>query len=229
MKRILIVEDDPAVLRGLEAAILGEEYEVLVATDGERCHEIVKEEQLDLIILDIMLPKKHGFDVCRDLRREGIHTPILILSTKKEEIDQILGINFGSYDYMTKPFSVQELYARIKSLLRKSTKSKSITDDYYFGNIHIDFKKKEITKDIQGVQLSEKEFKVLEYLIQHEEEIVLSESILHDIWGFESFCTTTIVDNCIRSLIHKLEADCNKPRYIIKNCAGSYKFIKQTE
>jgi len=123
MKRILIVEDDPAILKGLEAALQGEEYEVIKATDGEKCHQIVKHEKLDLIVLDVILPKKHGFEVCRDLKREGFATPILIITNKREEMGQVLGREFSADDIIIKPFSIKELHAKIKTLLTRKEES----------------------------------------------------------------------------------------------------------
>lgn len=226
MKRILVVEDDPAILKGLEAALQEEHYEVLKAMDGEKCHQIVKGEKLDLIILDIMLPKKHGFDVCRDLRKEGFDTPILILTSKKEEMDKVLGLELGADDYVTKPFSIRELLARVKVLLRRKAQIKREIDEYSFGNVHVDFKKQIASKNKEAIKLSTKEFEVIKYFIQHEGEVVTREMLLDDVWGYENFPTTRTVDNYILSLRKKIEDNPNNPKYLITIHTAGYKFVK---
>jgi len=226
MKRILVVEDDPAILKGLEAALQEEHYEVLKAMDGEKCHQIAKDEKLDLIILDIMLPKKHGFDVCRDLRKEGFDTPILFLTSKKEEMDKVLGLELGADDYVTKPFSIRELLARVKALLRRKTQIKREIDEYSFGNIHVDFKKQTASKNKESIKLSAKEFEVLKYFILHEGEVITRDILLDDVWGYENFPTTRTVDNYILSLRKKIEDNPNNPKYLITIHTAGYKFVE---
>ncbi len=226
MKKILVVEDDPAILKGLEAYLKEEHYEVLTATDGEKCHQILKREKVDLIILDIMLPKKHGFDVCRDIRKEGIDTPIIFLTSKKEEMDKVLGLELGADDYVTKPFSIRELLARVKALLRRKGEMKREIDEYNFGTVHIDFKKQIASKNKESVKLSAKEFEVLKYFIQHEGEVVTREMLLDDIWGYEYFPTSRTVDNYILSIRKKLEETPNEPKHILTVHTAGYKFAK---
>jgi len=226
MKKILVVEDDPAILKGLEESLREEHYEVLTAMDGESCHKIIKREKVDLIILDIMLPKKHGFDVCRDLRNEGINTPIIFLTSKKEEVDKILGLELGADDYVTKPFSVRELLARIKALLRRKGEVRREIDEYTFGTVHIDFKKQLALKEMEMIKLSAKEFEVLKYFIQHEGEVVTREMLLDDVWGYENFPTTRTVDNYILSIRKKLEETPNEPKHILTVHTAGYKFVK---
>lgn len=226
MKKILVVEDDPAILKGLEASLKEEHYEVLTATDGEKCHQILKREKVDLIILDIMLPKKHGFDVCRDIRKEGIDTPIIFLTSKKEEMDKVLGLELGADDYVTKPFSIRELLARVKALLRRKGEMKREIDEYNFGTVHIDFKKQIASKNKESVKLSAKEFEVLKYFIQHEGEVVTREMLLDDIWGYEYFPTSRTVDNYILSIRKKLEETPNEPKHILTVHTAGYKFAK---
>jgi DNA-binding response OmpR family regulator len=226
MKKILVVEDDPAILKGLEASLKEEHYEVLTATDGEKCHQILKREKVDLIILDIMLPKKHGFDVCRDIRKEGIDTPIIFLTSKKEEMDKVLGLELGADDYVTKPFSIRELLARVKALLRRKGEMKREIDEYNFGTVHIDFKKQIASKNKESVKLSAKEFEVLKYFIQHEGEVVTREMLLDDVWGYENFPTSRTVDNYILSIRKKLEETPNEPKHILTVHTAGYKFAK---
>jgi DNA-binding response OmpR family regulator len=226
MKRILIIEDDPAILLGLEASLREEHYEVLTATDGETGHRMGKQENVDLIILDLMLPNKNGEEICRDLRKEGIKTLILMLTSKKEEIDKVLGLEIGADDYVTKPFSIRELHARIKSLLRRTGELKGEIEEYAFGNVYVDFKKQEAIKNRKPLELSAREFEVLKYFIQHEGEVVTREMLLDNVWGYESFPTTRTVDNYILSLRKHIEDDPAKPKHLLTIHTAGYKFVK---
>lgn len=226
MKRILIIEDDPAILKGLIASLEEEHYEVLTATDGQRGYELGKRENIDLIVLDIMLPNKNGQEVCSDLRKDGINTAILMLTSKKQEMDKVLGLELGADDYVTKPFSVRELLARIKALLRRKAELKKEIDEYTFGNVHADFKKQEATKKGKPLKLSTKEFEILQYLIQHESEVVTREMLLDDVWGYESYPTTRTVDNYVLSLRKKIEDNPSKPKHLLTIHTAGYKFVK---
>lgn len=226
MKRILIVEDDPAVLRGLETALTEEHFEVLTATDGERGLSLALRERIDLIILDLVLPKKNGEEVCRELRSNNVQTPILMLTSKKEEIDKIVGLEMGADDYMTKPFSVRELVARIKAILRRTQEIRMDLEEYAFGNIHVDFRKQECTKAGKAIRLSVRELDVLKYLAQREGEVITREMLLDDVWGYEHYPTTRTVDNYILSLRKKLEDDPANPRHILTIHTAGYKFVK---
>jgi DNA-binding response OmpR family regulator len=226
MKKILVVEDDPAILKGLEAALRGEHYDVITAMDGEKCHRMVKEEKFDLIILDIMLPKKHGFDVCRDLRKEGFDTPILILTSKKEEMDKVLGLELGADDYVTKPFSIRELHARIKALLRRKGEIKKDIDEYEFGSVYVNFKKQEVSKNKILVKLSSKELDILKYFILREGDVISREMLLDDVWGYDNYPTTRTVDNYILSIRKKIEDIPNEPKHLLTVHTAGYKFLK---
>jgi len=226
MKKILIVEDDPAILKGIVAALTEEHYEIVTAMDGEKCHQAVKRDNLDLIILDIMLPKKHGFDVCRDLRKEGIDTPILILTSKKEEMDKVLGLELGADDYMTKPFSIRELCARVKAILRRRGEHRYEIDEYNFGNIHLDFRKQSASRNKEPVKLSNREFDILKYFIQREGNVVTRDMLLNDVWGYENFPTTRTVDNYILSIRKKIEDSPNEPKHLLTVHTAGYKFVK---
>jgi DNA-binding response OmpR family regulator len=229
MKRILVIEDDPAILRGLVDSLAEEHYDVLTATDGEKGCLMAKRENIALIILDIMLPKKNGLEVCRDLRGQGIETPILMLTSKKEEIDQILGLELGADDYMTKPFSVKVLLARISTLLRrKGTPSKEI-EEYSFGDVELDFRKQEARKMRREVKLSTKEFEVLRYFAAHEGEVVTRDMLLTDVWEYgdeESIPTTRTIDNYILSIRKKIESDPSKPVHLLTVQKAGYKLVK---
>jgi DNA-binding response OmpR family regulator len=226
MKRILVIEDDPAILAGLVASLEEGHYEVITASDGEKGYQMGKRENVDLILLDLMLPNKNGQDICKDLRKDGVNTPILMLTSKREEMDKVLGLELGADDYVTKPFSVRELHARIKALLRRKGELKKEIDEYSFGNVHIDFKKQEATKGKKALKLSAKEFEILKYFVQHESDVVTREMLLDDVWGYENFPTTRTVDNYILSIRKKIEANPSSPEHLLTVHTAGYKFVK---
>ncbi len=226
MKRILIIEDDPAILKGLEASLKEVPYEVLSAMDGERGLAVARREKVDLIILDLMLPKKNGMDVCRDLRKEGNNTPILMLTSKKEEVDKVLGLEIGADDYMTKPFSLRELQARLRALLRRKGEIIREIEEYTFGKVYVNFKQQEAKKGKELLKLSTKEFDVLRYFILHEGEVVTRDMLLNEVWGYESFPTTRTVDSYILSLRKKIEDDPSCPKHLLTVHTSGYKFVK---
>ncbi len=226
MKRILIIEDDPAIARGLQTALEEEHFDVLVASDGVTGEEKARREAVDLIILDLMLPSKNGMEVCRDLRKDGKETPIIMLTSKKEETDKVLGLETGADDYVTKPFSIRELHARIRALLRRPGEIRKEIEGVAFGTIVVDFRKQEARKDGVPVPLSSREFAVLKYLSEREGEVVTREMLLDDVWGYETFPTTRTVDNYILSLRKKLEADPSSPEHFLTVPTSGYKFVK---
>lgn len=225
MKRILIIEDDPAILTGLTATLKDERYDVVSAADGEKGYALGKKEDISLIILDIMLPKKNGMDVCRDLRKDGVTVPILMLTSKKEEMDEVMGFEVGANDYVTKPFSPQRLLARIRNLLRPGNVRDREMDEFAFDDIRLDFKKFESTKSGETLSLSAKEFEILKYFVIHQGEVISRDTLLDDVWGYESFPTTRTVDNYILSLRKKIEDDPAHPRYLLTIHTVGYKFV----
>jgi len=225
MKRILIVEDDESILAGLQAGLIEESYVLLTATDGERGLASGKKENLDLIILDLMLPKMNGNEVCRNLRAAGINTPILMLTSKNQEVDKVLGLELGADDYMTKPFSLRELQARIKAILRRPAVISRDLEEYSFGAVHVDFKKQIALHQGKPVKLSSREFDVLKFLITHEGEVVTRDMLLDEVWGYETFPTTRTVDNYILSLRKKLEPGVDSKHIQTIHTTG-YKFVK---
>jgi DNA-binding response OmpR family regulator len=229
MKRILVIEDAPAILRGLNDSLAEEHYEVLTATDGEKGALMAKRENIALIILDIMLPKKNGLDVCRDLRRDGIGTPILMLTSKREEVDQILGLGLGADDYVTKPFSIKLLLARIDALLRRKAAVTREIDEYSFGDVELDFRKQEARKNNNAVSLTTKEFEILRYFAIHEGEVVTRDMLLTDVWKYgdeETIPTTRTIDNYILSIRKKIEGDPSQPVHLRTVHKAGYKFVK---
>jgi len=201
-----------------------EHYEVLTAVDGGKGYELGKKENIDLIILDVMLPKKNGQDVCRDLRNDGVSTPILMLTSKKQEMDKVLGLELGADDYVTKPFSIRELQARIKALLRRKAEIRKTVEEFSFGNMHVDFKKQIALKKGKPIKLSSKEFEILHYCIQREGEVVTREMLLDEVWGPGTHVTDRVVDNQVTNLRRKIEPDPEHPRYLVALRGLGYRF-----
>lgn len=226
MKNILIVEDDPALLTGLSESLTNENYSVVKAEDGEKGYQIASENKFDLILLDLILPLKDGYEVCRDLRRDGTNTPIIMLTSKNEEIDKVLGLEMGADDYITKPFSLKELLARIKALLRRSQPALPGIEEYSFGNVKMNLKKMEIEKKGSPLKLSATEYKILKYFIEHEGEVISRDKFLDDVWGYDAFPTTRTVDNYVLSIRKKIEDDPSSPEHIVTVHTAGYKFIK---
>jgi DNA-binding response OmpR family regulator len=229
MKKILIIEDDPAISMGLVESLEGENYLTTSVDNGEKGYLLAKEGNHDLIILDLMLPGKNGMDVCKDLRMEGISTPILMLTSKKEEMDKVLGLEFGADDYMTKPFSIRELLARIKAIMRREPEIKNDIEDCSFGNIYINFKAMEATKSKNPIELSNMEYKVLKYLCQRENIVIERDTLLDEVWGYDNYPSTRTVDNFILSLRKKIEDDPSHPAHLVTVHGAGYKLIKEKE
>lgn len=226
MTKILIIEDDRAVLKGISDALESEHFDIDQAEDGIIGFEKGQDPRYDIIILDLLLPKKNGEDVCRDLRAKGIDTPILILSSKGEEFDKVLGLELGADDYMTKPFGMRELLARIRAILRRRGPLVTEIVEFTFGDIWVDFTKQELTRGGTPLKMTAKELEVLRYLIAHESEVVSREQLLEDVWGYDAFPTTRTIDNFILSLRKKIEKDPTQPVHIITTHSVGYKFIK---
>jgi len=227
MRRILIIEDDVAILRGLKDNLEYESYEVLTATDGEQGYCLIQERRPDLIILDLMLPKMSGYELCRKVRKEGITTPILMLTARGEEVDRVLGLDLGADDYVTKPFSVPELLARIRAIIRRVHQAKTgdLPSDLRFGNVVIDFKCFEARKDDKKLDMSRKEFGVLRLLAARVGEVVTRDELLDEVWGYDQYPTTRTVDNHISLLRTKLEDDPSNPRHLITVHGVGYKLV----
>jgi two-component system alkaline phosphatase synthesis response regulator PhoP len=226
MKTILVIEDDPSIVAGLREALTAEHYNVLSAQTGEKGYTMAKRESVDLIILDLMLPDKNGEEVCRDLRKDGVSTPILMLTSKREELDKVVGLEIGADDYVTKPFSIKELLARIKALMRRGKELHKEISECSFGDMYVDFKKSEVLRNRKPVKLSVRELAVLKYFVQHEGEVVTRDMLLNEVWGYEQFPTTRTVDNYILAIRKKIEAHPEKPRHLLTVHTAGYKFVK---
>ncbi len=224
MEKILIVEDEESILMALTDDLGLEGYEIASAKDGLQGLSMAKEGGYDLIILDIMLPKMDGFEVCKQLRQAGVGTPILVLTAKSQEIDKVLGLELGADDYVTKPFSPRELLARVKAILRRVKSTQEQMDAYHFGDVEIDFKKYEVKKKGQPVYLTSLEFSLIGFLIKHEDKAVDRTTILDEVWGRDVYVLPKTVDTHIGHLRKKIEDDPANPKHIIGVRGIGYKF-----
>ncbi len=220
MSRILIVEDEPALLRGLQDNLKAETYEVITASDGETGLRLARETKPDLIVLDLMLPKVSGYEICQKLRSEGVTTPILILTARGEEADRVLGLDLGADDYVTKPFSVRELMARVRALLRRAQPS---SGELRFADVVIDFHSYTATKAGRNIEMTRKEFGILKYLSSRQGVVVSRDELLNEVWGYDAFPTTRTVDNHIAGIRAKLEQ--GEPKHLITVHGVGYKFV----
>jgi DNA-binding response OmpR family regulator len=224
MTTVLAIEDDPAILRGLSDNLSFEGYEVITAMDGETGYNLQRERKPDLIVLDLMLPRMSGFEFGRKLRGEGIQTPILMLTARSEEPDRVLGLDLGADDYVTKPFSVRELMARVRALLRRSQPRADMPDDLSFGNTEINFRSYEARRNGAPIEMTRKEFAILRFLAAHPGDVVTPDDLLNEVWGYESYPTSRTVDNHVAGLRAKLERDTSQPEHIKTVHGVGYKF-----
>ena len=229
MTTVLAIEDDPAILRGLADNLRFEGYEVITATDGETGYRLQQERKPDLILLDLMLPRMSGFEFCRKLRGEGIQTPVLMLTARSEEPDRVLGLDLGADDYVTKPFSVRELMARVRALLRRSQSgsegSPGLPDSLHFGGMDIDFRSYEARRNGEPVEMTRKEFAILRFLASRVGDVVTRDDLLNEVWGYESYPSSRTVDNHVAGLRAKLERDSSQPEHIKTVYGVGYKFV----
>ncbi len=227
MSRVLVIEDEPAILRGLADSLRFESYEVLTAADGESGYELLQTRQPDLVILDLMLPKMSGYDVCRKARANGIATPILMLTARSEEMDRVAGLDLGADDYVTKPFSLPELLARVRALLRRAQPAagaNELIESLAFDDVEIDFVKYEARRAGAPVDMARKEYQVLRYLAGRPGHVITREELLEKVWGFDKHPTTRTVDNHILSLRAKLEREPGNPRRLLTVHGVGYKW-----
>jgi DNA-binding response OmpR family regulator len=222
MKKILIVEDDASIVLGLESALHDEGYETHTARTGPDSLRLFKESQPDLLILDLMLPGMSGLEICKRLREQGMKTPIIMLTSKAEEDDKVLGLELGADDYVTKPFSLRELLARVRAHLRREEVA-NITE------VTVDFKRHEVYKAGKLQELTNREFRLLEYFIQHSGELLSRDRLLNEIWGYDVYPTTRTVDNHILRLRKHIEPDPENPRYIKTIRGAGYLFERESK
>jgi two-component system alkaline phosphatase synthesis response regulator PhoP len=224
MTKILIVEDEESILMPLEDNLRLEGYEVSSARDGLEGLSMAAEHPFDLIVLDIMLPKLDGFEVCKRLRQDRVMTPILMLTAKSQEVDKVLGLELGADDYVTKPFSSRELLARIRAILRRTSEHDQGIDFYRFDAIEIDFSKYEARKKGRPVPLTALEFSLLHFLVQNKGRVVHRNEVLDGVWGKDVYVDARTVDKHISLLRKKFEDDPQEPKYILGVRGVGYKF-----
>jgi Response regulators consisting of a CheY-like receiver domain and a winged-helix DNA-binding domain len=225
MSVILVVEDDPAILRGLADNLRFESYEVLTAEDGESGYKLLAEKKPDLLILDLMLPRMSGYEVCRKARAAGITTPIMMLTARGEEADRVLGLDLGADDYVSKPFSIRELLARVRAILRRAQPAAALPDELRFGDVEVDFRSYEARKGGSPLEMTPKEFQVLRLLAARSGEVVTRDELLNEVWGYENYPTTRTVDNHVATLRAKIELDPANPEHLRTVHGVGYKFV----
>lgn len=222
MTKILVVEDEPGIALGLEEDLKLEGYEVEVAGDGDAALSRARQSSYDLILLDIMLPKRDGFQVCRELRRSGVNTPIIFLTARVQDAEKVLGLKLGADDYVTKPFSPMELCARVQAVLRRS--QAAAPEIYRFGGMEVDFTRAQLRRGGQAVDLTPIEFKMLAAFVRSRGRILTREQIMDKVWPPGVFCTDRVVDTHLSNLRKKIEDDPARPKFLISVRGLGYRF-----
>ena len=225
METILVIEDDPAISLGLQKNLKYEGYDVLSATQGEQGLQLAIDKQPDLIILDVMLPNLSGFEICKTLKRNEVDIPIIILSAKDQEIDKIMGLDLGADDYITKPFSIRELIARINAVLRRKKRYEKELETYSFGQVHIDFSARTVALAGRPLELSPREFDLLGFFVRHPNEVMDRRQILNKVWGYDYYGTARTIDNFVTKLRQKMEPNPNNPVHFVTARGIGYKFV----
>ena len=225
MRTILIIEDDISILDGLKDNLEFEGYRVLKESNGKRGLELALNKDIGLLLLDLMLPGLSGYEICRMVKKEKPALPIIMLTARGSEMDKVSGLDTGADDYITKPFSLPELLARIRAAFRRTSETPSAPEYYSFGDIRLDFIKLQAHAQGKEISLSAKEFAIMEYFIRHEGEAIHRHDLLNEVWGYEAMPTTRTVDNFIMHLRKKLEVNPSKPKYILGVRGVGYRFV----
>jgi two-component system alkaline phosphatase synthesis response regulator PhoP len=225
MLRILIVEDEPQLARGLRNAFEHHGFDVVTAADGQAGLDLALSEQPSLIVLDLMLPKRDGTEVCRELRARSVHTPIIMLTARSQESDRLEGFDVGADDYVTKPFSIRELIARAQAVLRRAAPSAGPLDQVQIGQVTIDFKQYVVVNGRHRHALTPLELRLLRLFLDHPGDVVTRERLLNEIWGFEAFPTTRTVDTFMLRLRRKIEPDPRRPAHFLTVYGAGYRFV----
>ena len=221
MKKILIVEDEPSIALALEDDLRREGYQTEVVSDGEEAVRVARSQPWDLVLLDVMLPKKDGFEICRELRQSGFDTPVLMLTARTYEAEKVLGLELGADDYVTKPYGPRELRARVKALLRRGASQKE--EIYRFGDAELDFARCELRRGGKAVELTSLEYKLLAAFVKRTGRVLTREQLLNDVWG-SAHVTERVVDNQVTNLRRKIEPDPDHPRYLVALRGIGYRF-----
>jgi DNA-binding response OmpR family regulator len=222
---ILIIEDEPAILRGLADNFRRESYDVLTAEDGETGYALIVEKRPDAVILDLMLPRMSGYEICRKLRSAGDATPILMLTARGEETDRVLGLDLGADDYVTKPFSIRELLARVRALLRRARPQGRAPDCLRIGEVEVNFLSYEASKSGAPLEMTRREFQVLRALASRPNEVMSRDELLDEVVGEDVYITNRTIDNHVASLRAKVESDPAEPRHLLTVRGVGYKFV----
>ena len=224
MKRLLLVEDEPGLVLTLTDRLEREGYSIDSSADGESGLERAAGEAFDLILLDVMLPRLNGFDVLRELRKRGVETPVIMLTARGQIVDKVVGLKMGADDYVTKPFEMVELLARIEAKLRRAPTAPHPSEGYQFGDVRIDFRRAEVTRDGAPLELSAREFQLLKYFIEHRGATLTREELLNEVWGYNSMPSTRTVDVHVAWLRQKIEPNARHPQYVLTIHGMGYKF-----
>ena len=227
-KRLLLIEDEPGLVLTLTDRLTSEGYVLDSEEDGQAGLAAALEGAYDLILLDVMLPKMSGFDVCQELRKRNVATPILMLTARGQVVDKVVGLKIGADDYLTKPFEMPELIARIEALLRRAgtPASRHSSDVHQFGDVEVDFRRAEVRRAGEIVDLSAKEFQLLRYFVEHRGATLSRDELLNEVWGYDSLPSTRTIDVHVAWLRQKLEPNARHPRYILTVHGLGYKFAE---
>ena len=227
METVLVIEDDASIRLGLERNLQIEGYQAIATSDGEEGYQLAIEKRPDCVILDVMLPQLSGYDVCRQMRKQGLTMPIIMLTAKTQEIDKIMGLELGADDYVTKPFSVAEVMARVNAAVRRHKKFETSDADYCFGPFELNVEGQVLKeKGCEDIELSQKEYQILRLFLESREKVLSRQDILTKVWGYDYYGTDRTVDNFINKLRQKVEPDIARPRYIVTMRGSGYKFVR---
>jgi DNA-binding response OmpR family regulator len=225
VSRILVIEDDPAISRGLADNLRFESHDVLTAADGDEGYRLLRDRQPDLVVLDLMLPGLSGFELCRKARADGSTVPILMLTARSDEADRVLGLDLGADDYVTKPFSIREVLARVRALLRRSQPPAVDLHELRCDDVVVDFRRYQATRAGAAVDMTRKEFGLLKTLASRAGEVLTRDDLLNHVWGYDALPTTRTVDNHVASLRAKIERDPAAPRHLVTVHGVGYKWV----
>ena len=223
--KILVVEDEPNMVVGLRDNFEFEGYEVITARDGVEGLQLALEESPDLVVLDVMMPRMSGLEVCKQLRAQRASIPIIMLTARGQEVDKVVGLELGADDYVTKPFSIRELLARVKAVLRRTAVLPKDQDQHSFGDVEVDLRRCRVLRSGKALDVSSKEFELLKYFICHAGETLSRHQLLEDVWGYEHYPTTRTVDTHLVRLRQKLEPNPEQPQYFLTVHGTGYRFV----